>query len=285
VSVKRWEPSVPTWDSPAAAASMGASETEDNDGNEEGRHSASYRNIFKRQTVYAVIHAGLHYYKSSTVRVGEDDTAYFNDPVTFHDLLPERDEVLVSIVGKGISGTETTDLGTTVFTLRTLVRKQTMSLTVPLVRHAGSGDAYFKGCVQVELCAVNFSGDSIAGTGPASSRLQLQRLLYHYAPQKLHRVEPLLLDHAGREGRLVRSLLEKYGPDVYSSPMEIRLIGIRHLTPANSCYVKVYLNGEPVLRSSQQSGSANITFSPSDVKNAAVVMLDDPHHARVRFKV
>ncbi|PWV07412.1 hypothetical protein C3747_102g113 [Trypanosoma cruzi] len=285
VSVKRWEPSVPMWDSPAAAASMGASETEDKDGNEEGRHSASYRNIFKRQTVYAVIHAGLHYYKSSTVRVGEDETAYFNDPVTFHDLLPERDEVLVSIVGKGISGTETTDLGTTVFTLRTLVRKQTMSFTVPLVRRAGSDDAYFKGCVQVELCAVNFGSDSIADTGPTSSRLQLQRLLYHYAPQKLHRVEPLLLDHAGREGRLVRSLLEKYGPDVYSSPMEIRLIGIRHLTPANSCYVKVYLNGEPVLRSSQQSGSANIAFSPSDVKNAAVVMLDDPHHARVRFKV
>ncbi|EKF29012.1 hypothetical protein MOQ_007220 [Trypanosoma cruzi marinkellei] len=285
VSVKRWEASVPTWDSPVAAAFIGASEIEDNDGNGEGRHLTPSRSIFKCQTVYAVIHAGLHYYKSSSVRVGEDDTAYFDDPVTFHDLLPERDEVLVSIVGKGISGTEVTDLGTTVFTLRTLVRKQTMSFTVPLVRHAGSGDAYLKGCVQVELFAMNFSGDSIAGTGSTSSRLQVQRLLYHYAPQKLHRVETLLLDHAGREEKLVRSLLEKYGPDVCSSPMEIRLIGIRHFTPANSCYVKVYLNGEPVLRSSQQSGSTNIIFSSSDVKNAAVVMLDDPQHARLRFKV
>ncbi|ESL07837.1 hypothetical protein TRSC58_04470 [Trypanosoma rangeli SC58] len=67
--------------------------------------------------------------------------------------------------------------------------------------------------------------------------------------------------------------------------MELRLIGLRNFTPACACYVKVYLNGESVLRSSQQSGAVNITFAPSDAKNATVVTLDDPQHARLRVKV
>ncbi|RNF03052.1 hypothetical protein TraAM80_06058 [Trypanosoma rangeli] len=284
VSVRCWESSAPAWDSPATAASTAVAVAEE-EGEREWTQVAYHRSISKRTVVYAVIHAGLHYYKSSPVRVSDNGTAQFDDSVTFHDVLPERDEVIVSIVGKGISGTCETDLGVAVFPLRTLVRQQALLLTVPLVRHAGTADAYFRGSVQVELFAVNFSGTSIAGKGSASARSQLQRLLYRYDPHKLHRVECLLLDHVGREEEFVHTLLEKYGPDSYPSLMELRLIGLRNFTPACACYVKVYMNGESVLRSSQQSGAANITFSPSDAKNATVVTLDDPQHARLRVKV
>ncbi|RNF07608.1 uncharacterized protein Tco025E_07324 [Trypanosoma conorhini] len=281
VSVKWWEPSVPAWDSPATAAAV----AEDDEGEREGAQLAHYRSISKRGAVYAVIHAGLHYYKSGLVRVRDNGTAQFDDPVTFHGVLPELDEVAVSIVGKGTSGACETDLGLAVLPLRALVRRQTLLLTLPLVRHAGTADAHFKGSVQVELFAVNFSGTSIAGRVPASARSQLRRLLYRYAPHQMHRVECLLLDHAGREEEFVHALLEKYGPDAYPSLMEIHLIGLCNFAPACACYVKVYLNGESVLRSSQQSGAENITFAPSDAKNTAVVTLDDPQHARLRFKV
>ncbi|KEG09202.1 hypothetical protein DQ04_05621020 [Trypanosoma grayi] len=278
VTVNRWEASAPEWDSPTEASAATATVID--------LGSASSGTGFsKRAIVYAVVQAGLHHCATGIVRTSNTGVGEFNHTVTLQGILPERDELVIAVVSKGFAGTEDAEMGLAVLSLRTLARKTETVLTLPLVRHAGSSDAHFKGLVQVRLFAVNFGGVPILSKGPTAFRERVQRLLYRYAPEQLHRTESLLVDYAGREGELVRELEQQYGPDVISSPMEIRIIGIRDFAPASGCYVKVYLDGEAVLRTSQHDGATHITFAANDVKNSVTVELYDPQHSRLRFKV
>ncbi|EAN80048.1 hypothetical protein, conserved [Trypanosoma brucei brucei TREU927] len=279
VSLRHWRPTSAAWDSPIVDNTLGTHKRE-KDGDELLQH---VQTVYRR--VFAVVHIGLQYHKTFEVRTDCAGEVHFNETFTFSGVCPRRDEVFVSVIGKGLTGTEDHDLGVTVLSMKSLKLQQRTHMTVPLVRQAGTRGARFQGSLYLELFAVNFDGVAANDYEAEMCRPSIRSILYHHAPRELHKAECFLGSYASREKDCLRELRKTYGPDILKLPMAIRLMSLNQLTPYPNSYLKVYLNDTPVIRTEKLSTDDPILFDPEDSKSRARVLVDDVYDVRLRFKV
>ncbi|RHW68302.1 hypothetical protein DPX39_110085600 [Trypanosoma brucei equiperdum] len=279
VSLRHWRPTSAAWDSPIVDNTLGTHKRE-KDGDELLQH---VQTVYRR--VFAVVHIGLQYHKTFEVRTDCAGEVHFNETFTFSGVCPRRDEVFVSVIGKGLTGTEDHDLGVTVLSMKSLKLQQRTHMTVPLVRQAGTRGARFQGSLYLELFAVNFDGVAANDYEAEMCRPSIRSILYHHAPKELHKAECFLGSYASREKDCLRELRKTYGPDILKLPMAIRLMSLNQLTPYPNSYLKVYLNDTPVIRTEKLSTDDPILFDPEDSKSRARVLVDDVYDVRLRFKV
>ncbi|CCD19569.1 hypothetical protein, conserved, partial [Trypanosoma vivax Y486] len=281
VSLKHWRQKSSRWDSSQATHS-----TDTTMHLTGGRNKAPRGASSKPREVYAIIHSGLNHHRTNPFRVDASGAAQFNHPVVLSDVVPERDEVLVNVIGKGFPGTDEMDLGVVVFPFRDLKIREAKRLTVPLVRNAATSHAHFEGVLQLEILAVNFTSKSLCSVDAELRRSHLRKMLYHYAPHQLHRVECFLADSAQGDAQVLNALGAVRGRvEIERAPMDVCVVSLIDFVHSSAVYVRVYLNGTSILCTGKVSGYGTVAFNKKKNKAATTVMLDDAQHAKMRFEV
>nr|CCC95675.1 unnamed protein product [Trypanosoma congolense IL3000] len=279
VTLKYWKPSSSVWDSPLVNEKAGRNSV----GRREEALARHVRTTYRK--IYAIINVGLEYHKTSLISVNRLGEAYLDEVIQVRGMIPGKDEVVVSIIGKSIEGMEDHDLGVVSLPLYSLKQLKPTHMTVPLVRDAGTIDACIKGSLYLELFAISCDGTPLNHFQAAICRPNMRSILYNHAPQQLHRVECFLGSYAGCEKEALVAMRERYGPDMLKTHMDIKVLTVNVREPVLNGYLKVHLNGSTVLRTGKLDNETFSNIGSSGVQNEVRVPINDIFDIRLVFKV
>ncbi|CAD2212992.1 C2 domain containing protein, putative [Angomonas deanei] len=195
---------------------------------------------------------------------------------------PQYDSLEIMLVEE----TEATEveISRVVLSLSDLPKQSPVTKTVPLVVNAGTRLAKVQGSVNLELVAEDF-GSKNGGAGEASAAPTSTN------PETLHRVGFNQKEQSVNPGRRDDSAADpsrRRSTGVSAAkggPMSVKVLGLKEFVPGCDFYAKVYLNGEPILRTKDYSGGGSACVLGIADNNEANVRLHDAAEGVLTVKV
>ncbi|KAH9578007.1 C2 domain [Trypanosoma melophagium] len=232
--------------------------------------------------IYGVItRIGPEFCRSSAARYAQD--FIFNNNFDISVCGSENEELLFIIVEERDSND--TEIGRVAMSLKNVKRGDVFKRSLQVYKDALTANAKPVGILSIEGVSLEIGLiEEPALKKEQCFRQRVEALFNRYDPSQLHRVEYLLGENIGSEERLIKQLTDTYGPETGTAPMRIRILSIRDFLPMCSCYVKVYLDDVPVLRTKDHYAARSLLFDIG-MKNEATVSLENPLHSMLKFKI